>query len=221
VTVDGERVSPASLRVDIPLDPREHTIAVLQPGKQALTRTVSLSAGSRQTLQFDLSPSHTAAGPAYPPGEQSAVGQQDPNLPKRVVTFSAFGLAVAGAGVGAYFLLDAIDHQHDADLARRNIDASVMQFSVAGTPTAPGSECTPPFADSNREQACSDLSSAITARDKSRTISVWSFAMAGAGALGGTAALLFWPEHELTRNQSTVSFRLVPTLGGALLSGDF
>ncbi len=215
VTVDGQHVAQATLRLDIPLDPREHTIAVLQPGKRALTRTLTLSPGSRETVQFDLSPRSPALGAEYAqsalPGEED---HHDPNLAKRVVTYSAFTLAIAGTGVGVYFLLNASSNQREANRAR-------AELALSGTPTAPGSECSPPFADDARQKACAALSGAIDARDNSRTLSLWSFATAGAGALGGAAVLLFWPEHQSPQGQPAASLHLMPTLGGAVVSGRF
>jgi hypothetical protein len=60
------------------------------------------------------------------------------------------------------------------------------------------------------------LEGAIDHRDRSESLAVWSFAIAGVGAIGGTAVLLFWPESK-----QEARLRLLPTLGGAVLSGSF
>lgn len=229
IRIDGQRISSAALRVDIPLDPTEHTIAVLRPGKPNLTRVVSIRSGSRQTERFDVTPAAPKVTAEYAEGQPSArPSDRDPNLTKKVVMYSAYALALAGTGVGIYFVLDANKNDDTAQLARVDIAQAVADLENGGHATfVPGSECSPPFntmegqaqyqLERLRNKACVELSGAVDHRDRSETLAVWSFALAGAGAIGGTAVLLLWP--DATSND--VSVRVLPTLGGAVLSGTF
>jgi hypothetical protein len=230
VRIDGQRISTAALRVDIPLDPTEHTVAVLRPGKPNVTRVVTIKSGSRQTERFDVTPAApTQVTAQYAEGQPSArPSRGDPNLTKKVVMYSAYALALAGTGVGIYFVVDANKNDDTAQSARVDIAQAVADLEGGGHPTfAPGSECSPPFnmgmtdqqrqLEGQRYDACVELSGAVDHRDRSETLAVWSFAIAGAGAIGGTAVLFLWPDS--TAND--VSLRVLPTLGGAVLSGTF
>jgi hypothetical protein len=228
VRIDGQRISTAALRVDIPLNPTEHTIAVLRKGEATVTRIVTVRSGSRQTERFDVTPVPPKVTAEYaqgqPPYEPST---RDRDITKKVVMYSAYALAIAGAGAGIYFVVDANKNDHTAELARRQIAQAVADLEDGGhAPFVPGSECSQPFnmgmndaqrrLETQRYDACVDLGGAIDHRDRSESFAVLSFAIAGAGALGGTAVLLFWPDSK----QGT-ALRVVPTLGGAMISGSF
>jgi tetratricopeptide (TPR) repeat protein len=226
VRIDGQRISTAALRVDIPLNPREHTIAVLRKGKPTVTRLVTVRSGSRQTERFDVTPVVPKVTAEYakgqPPYEPST---RDRDITKKVVMYSAYALGIAGAGAGIYFVIDANKNDDEADAARLRVGQAVADLESGGHPTfVPNSECdfTMGFSEQQREldeeryDACVDLGGAIDHRDRSESLAVWSFAIAGVGAIGGTAVLLFWPESK-----QEARLRLLPTLGGALISGSF
>lgn len=231
VRIDGQRISTAALRVDIPLDPKEHTVAVLRKGKPTVTRIVTVTSGSRQTERFDVTPVVPKVTAEYakgqPPYEPST---RDRDITKKVVMYSAYALGIAGAGAGIYFVIDANRHADSAELARVDIAQAVADLESGGhAPFAPGSECSQPFnmgmsdaqgrLEAQRYSACVDLEGAIDHRDRSESLAVWSFAIAGVGALGGTAVLLFWPDGEQDTARPTL--RVMPTLGGAVISGSF
>lgn len=217
VRVDGAVVSPAALRLDIPLDPHEHTVSVLRSNRPTLRRKVTLTAGSRQTERFDLTAA--VANAEYATGDLPLEDQHDPNLTKRVVTYSAFALAVAGTGMGIYFLIDASASERTAKLARADVARAVDSIEQQGI-TLPRAPCSTPYQSINQSRdladACVELYGAVDHKNRSRTLSVWSFAIAGVGALGGTATLLFWPEHA-----PKVSLNLAPGIAGANLRGTF
>lgn len=228
VRIDGQRISAAALRVEIPLDPTQHTVAVLRAGKPMVTRVVMVQSGSRQTERFEVTPVAPKVTAEYAAGQPAAhPPSRDPNLTKKIVMYSAYALAIAGAGAGIYFVVDANKNDDTADLARGDIAQAVVDLESGGHPTfAPGTECSPPFnmgmtdqqrlLEGQRYDACVDLSGAVDHRDRSETLAVWSFAIAGVGAIGGTAVLLFWPEHK-----QGSALHIMPTLGGAVLSGSF
>jgi hypothetical protein len=224
VLVDGLVISKTALRLDIPLNPGAHTVAVQQSGRPTVTRSLTLKAGGRHSERFDLTPAAPAA--AAPVTAEYASGEMpepesDPTVAKKVVIYSAYALALAGTGVGVYFLLDAQANQDTADLARADVLEAVRQVEMQGMMIPDGGECSPPFNLNNgmldpRLDPCVELGGAIDNRDRSRTLATWSFVIAGVGALGGTAALLFWPDPE-----DKTALRVTPTLGGAILSGQF
>jgi len=226
VRVDGQRISAAAVRVDIPLDPREHSIALLRPNKPTVTRTIVLKSGGRLTERFDLSaPAVTAE---YASGQPHAFPEStQPNVIKNVVMYSAYGLALGAVGAGVYFVMDANDNAAEARAWRNEVAASVRALEAGGhAPFSETSECDEPVdisgdasqqqLEEDRRQACAGLRGSIDNRDRSETLAIWSFAIAGVGALGGTAVLLFWPDAE-----GRTALRVTPTLGGALISGRF
>lgn len=229
VRIDGQRISAAALRVEIPLNPTQHTIAVLRAGKPMVTRVVMVKSGSRQTERFDVTPIAPKVTAEYatgqPPGHPPS---RDPNLTKKIVMYSAYALAIAGVGTGIYFVVDANKHDDDVDTARVHVAQAVVDLEDANHPPFDeDKQCSEPFnmgmndmqqfLEGKRYDACAELGRAVDRRDRSETLAAWSFAIAGAGAIGGTAVLLLWPEPK----QQTTTLRILPTLGGAILSGTF
>jgi hypothetical protein len=227
VLVDGQRISAAALRVDIPLDPKEHTIAVVQPGKPNVTRVVVVKSSTRQTELFDLTPAArpVASEPPAEPAAQPSHG--DPNLAKKIVMYSAYGLALVGVGTGVYFVIDANNSDDAAGAARNDVATAINALENGGHAPFPlGAECSAPFPtamgdpqpqlETARHDACISLSGAVDDRDRSQNLALWSFALGGVAAVGGTAVLLFWPD---AKPQSAL--RITPTLGGAMISGSF
>jgi hypothetical protein len=221
VTLDGEVLSRVALQSDIPLNPGEHTIEVRRSRQPALRRTLQLRSGQRHGERFDVSPA-PAPTPARARHDEKERAEQSgsANIARRVVIYTGYALALSGTGFGIYFLVDAGSNQDKADQAREDVQSALESLESSGMPVT-AAPCAPPFnvavsAEAERRAACAQLSNSLDDRDRSRALSVWSFAIAGAGALGGTAALLFWPEDE-----RDTSLRLAPALGGAVLSGRF
>jgi hypothetical protein len=231
VRIDGQRISSAALRVDIPLDPVEHTIAVLRKDKPSVTRVITVRSGSRQTERFDVTPAEPKVTAEYAQGQPPyEPAKRDRDITKKVVMYSAYALALVGAGAGIYFVIDANKNDDTADLARLDIAQAVAELESGGhAPFPAGSECAPPFnmgmsdaqraLEAKRYDACVDLEGAIDHRDRSKTLAAWSFGISGVAALGGTAVLLLWPESEAKQNSASV--HIAPTLGGAMIFGNF
>lgn len=219
VTLDGEVLPRVTLQSDIPLNPGEHVLEVRRSGQPAQRRTVQLRSGQRHGERFDVSraplPAHTQQHE-----QERAEHASGSNVARRIVIYTGYALALSGTGMGIYFLVDAGSKQDAAERARNDVQSALQSLDSSGMPVS-GAPCAPPFnvavsSDVDRRTACVDLSNALDDRDRARTLAVWSFAIAGVGALGGTAALLFWPESD-----RDTALRIAPTLGGAVLSGRF
>jgi hypothetical protein len=118
VTRDGEVVPPVAYNVEVPVDPGEHVVEAMQPGRRAWSTLVTVGHDGellRVTIPELEALPDAKAQPSFPP---SAPPSPPPSAPSPAVamtgrrrppntTWVAAGVAVAGVGVGTYFGLSA------------------------------------------------------------------------------------------------------------------
>ncbi|HKO51005.1 MAG TPA: PEGA domain-containing protein [Polyangiaceae bacterium] len=195
LTIDGAAVTvPPS--GDVFLEPGEHHISVSHEGYEPSQQTVRLSKGSAQVLWIKLTQIGAATEPSADP-ERRASASTEVTLPLAnnhsrrsiVPALVGGGLVAAGAAVGVVFLLSANSSQKDADQLR----AALPEPNGCGAGTPHAAECA----------ALEDKNSDV---DRSRTIEIIGFSVAGAAAVG-TAVYLLWP-----RSHSHAGNAFSPTL---------
>lgn len=93
---DGVEFGPASMGMALPVDPGEHTVALIIAGKQARTVTVTLQEGESKQVELEPDGPPAAAGerPQQPEAAQPASGGST----KRTVGYALGGLGLAGVG---------------------------------------------------------------------------------------------------------------------------
>jgi hypothetical protein len=216
VLVDGRELSHAALGLDVPLNPGEHRIIVQRPQGPELVRKVMLEPGQRRTEELDLSFAVEAPSVPVPMSRSESAPRRDDaksSVAKQIVTYSSYAIALAGVGTGIFFLTEAADH----DNAARKDRALIAEQAASLGDTASKHPCSTPYPSLGLEEPCVALHHDIEQRNDARRLAVIGFAIAGAGALGGTAALLFWP----TQKEERMTWRVTPMLGGLVASGRF
>lgn len=131
LTVDGQVVPPTLLDTELPADPGEHTVQVTAVGYLKALARVSLSPADKKTvsLRLEVDPN---APVITPPAQESTgkgevgavVGTREPATrtvlprtseaaPSHAAAYVAWGVGVAGVGVGSAFGIIAMNDQHD------------------------------------------------------------------------------------------------------------
>lgn len=106
VTLDRERVKPALLGVEVPVDPGRHQLEAQVPGGEVSRVALTLGEQERKTVEISVAaPVSVPAAVVAPPLERSsAPTRRAPGPPRaswqRPAAFAAGGLAVAGLGTG-------------------------------------------------------------------------------------------------------------------------
>jgi hypothetical protein len=123
VTLDGEKVSSASLGTERAVDPGAHSLAASADGFEPATAKVSLGEGQKGAVTLELKPSapSTAAAPATPSASAAAAPSNPPGEPgprppqhrSNVVPYALVGVGVVAVGVGAAFGIIANGKKND------------------------------------------------------------------------------------------------------------
>jgi hypothetical protein len=117
VTLDGAAVSPSQLDTRLPVDPGEHVIEATVQGRPPVHRSVAMQEGNVTVVEMNTA-SPAPATPATPPAAQAPPATPAPTpeptppavheapSPSRTAAWLSTGgaVALAGAGVAAYFL---------------------------------------------------------------------------------------------------------------------
>jgi hypothetical protein len=193
------------------VDAGDHHAVVSREGYETNSQTLHVSKGSAQVLWIKL-PEQGAAAPAPAPAPVAAPvldtlpPKLDEGSPRSLVpAVIGGGLVVAGAAVGVVFLLSANSSQKDAN----QVAGSLPGNNACGAGTPHTADCAT-LHDDNKDI------------DRSRTIELTGFAVAGAAAVG-TLVYLLWP-HSIdaaTARSLTPSFSAAPGLGSLNLTGRF
>jgi hypothetical protein len=190
ITVAGEE---HTLPLADPLDvePGNVTIAASVDGR-AITKSAAVSPGQTITVSLDgasepAGAHASATGAAGTSGAAGASGSEPftppPDAPpsegfwttRHTIGVALAGLAVAGAGVGVGFLFAREGHVSD-----ENDIASSNPLACSDPASAP----------------CRDFKSAQDGASTAQTLSIVSFVVAGALAVG--SVILFWPSGQST-----------------------
>lgn len=120
---DGVPLQPAELGAPIPVDPGEHTIEAVAPGKQPWSSKIQVGADAAQ-VQVDiprLAPAgavtSTNAAPSATTTVDAAAPATDtpsPGSARRTLAFVAGGAGIVGLGLGTFFGLQASSKWSDA-----------------------------------------------------------------------------------------------------------
>lgn len=210
---DGVPVPREELGVAVPVDPGDHAIVVSAPGHAA--RTLNAHVGPESptaTVRIDsldegpVSTPTPAPAPAAPPAptpaeqpqaapEQPPASSQDSSKTRRLISFGAMGLGVAGIGVGTVF----------GFLAKSKLDASNGNGNCDST-------------DHCNKTGLSDRKDAETFA----TVSTIGFIAGGVLAAGGVVLFLTSAPPAAT-STTGVTLSPAPLTGGAgaLISGSF
>jgi hypothetical protein len=186
VTMDGTAVPSALIGVLHPVNPGSHKFRATSPTQASPEQTVEIKAAERQTVELVLSATAVAAVPVAPvaaaaaqPASPTPVPPPEPGPSSssgsamRIGSYVALGVGVVGVGLGTVFLLSANSKQKDADSA----------FDACG-----GKACSGP----DRAKVDSLDSDVAT----SKTLSLTSFVVGGAGLATGVTLLVLSGKHQ-------------------------
>lgn len=123
---DGVALQEAELGSPIPVDPGEHVVEAVAPGKQAWSSKVQVAANAAKVSVEIPALQPSAGGPATPPTQTPATttttvttppaadSGADPGASRRVAGLVLGGVGVVGIGVGAFFGVQASSKWSDA-----------------------------------------------------------------------------------------------------------
>jgi hypothetical protein len=200
VMVDGTEkgtLDGGTARVEV--SEGSHTVTVHVPGSQAPSLTTTVKAGGEQEVSFALAPR-----------SESDDSEGEPSKPfptRKVVAYSALGVAAVLITVAAVEGLGWLSDKSDSDNQRANIPANVGDACGVGTAT-PNATYAPAAA-----AACNDSKDAQT----KSTIS-WVTGVAGLAA-GGVGVWLLTTDHDADSSASASSGRFKPRVGVSPLIG--
>lgn len=206
---DDVELGEGSLGVALPVNPGEHWVVVMAPGRAEARRKVKVAEGQRREyLAHPGSAPATAAasdGDTPHPDSQPVVaeppGAAEDHSGRTTWAWVAGGVSVAGLGAGLLFSKFANDEEKRAE------------DKVAGLPVD--------YCSKNpNASACADAADARDKRDTNRTVSTGAYIV---GVIGAVAAvtLLIWPQDDghQPAAAATLSVRFGP--GSAQLHGRF
>jgi hypothetical protein len=115
---DGVELGGASLGTPLPVDPGDHVVVVVAPGRSEARFTVALGAAETKTVDAEAGPESVAAattGASQGPGERQPAPARPDKADARGANGDAFrtvgwvtaGAGVVGLGVGTYFAFSA------------------------------------------------------------------------------------------------------------------
>jgi hypothetical protein len=202
VMMDGNSFPDAALDGDRPVDPGTHSLAATADGMIKAETTVSLADAESKAIELKLVPDPNATKPTQiPPPPQQAADQPKPDddhnkhpppppppSPSHVPAYIAFGVGVAGVGVGAVTGVLALGKKSSLD--------------TACGPTKTGCPST----------SQSDIDSAKTFG----TVSTIGFIVGGVGVAAGIVLLL--TEGSSSNATATVgSVHVTPDIGAGFV----
>ncbi|HYQ26360.1 MAG TPA: hypothetical protein VER04_04050 [Polyangiaceae bacterium] len=216
VTMDGATVPSALIGVSHPVNPGPHKFRATSTTQASPEVTVDIKAAARQTVELVLAPNAAVAGaPVAPvavaaaaatPAQPAPAAPEPPPSPSdssgsgmRVGGYVALGVGVVGVGLGTVFLLSANSKQKDADAA----------FDACGGKACSGAD------RAKVDSLDSDVAS-------SKTLSLTSFVVGGAGLATGATLLVLSGKHK-SEPSAQLAPRLQPWVGfrSVGLSGTF
>jgi hypothetical protein len=213
--VDGKEVSPKFLGERIDLDPGSHSLRLEAHGRLPWTLTLALQEQESRTVFADPGRAPNLDAPASNPQSEPASAPPDAVTRPRgrvgareVVLIAEAALTAAGVTVGTIFAVrySRADTRISGDL--RLIDARATARNEK-----PSDECS---IDSN--VTCRDLAPAYDELSRDRSFAIAGFVGAGVGVASLLTTWFLWPRET---KHSGPSARVVPTLGGAVVSGAF
>jgi serine/threonine-protein kinase len=120
---DGAALEPDRWGAPVPVDPGEHVVVAMAPGK-APYRMAFAVAGDAERVSVDVPVLLDAPGVAGPPRPEAATPSPSPHPAETIAVVSLAVAGVAGLGVGTYFGLRSMSEHADA---RAQCDGNVCQ----------------------------------------------------------------------------------------------
>jgi hypothetical protein len=208
---DGVLTAPAERGMAIPVDPGKHTIEARAPRKKPWSGTVDVADGAASEKLvipvLDDAPAPVESSSRVDAASTTSVSSADtsqaassaPGLaPQRMVALGSLGVAVVGLGVGTAFAVTA---------------HSKYETSLASCP--------------NDKNLCS--SQGVATRDDARAAGNVATVAFGVGAVALVTAAGLWflapsqrPQTAAsTMRTSSLQLRVTPTVGGAMVGGQW
>jgi hypothetical protein len=193
---DSVDVGPGQWGSNVPIDPGEHTITALAPGKKSWRTTVVVAPGvSPPPVVIPELAADAGPNPVAPPSNDTAVPENDDGRTRRWIGLGVAGAGVVGLAVGAVFGLSA---KSKLDDSAPHCDAATNHCDATG----------------------------VSLRDdslKAGTISTLAFLVGGAAVVGGAVLYLTAPKKLGAAASSGVMVAPVVgnTAGGVSLRGDW
>lgn len=202
IYVDDQPVGSAPLEHPIYLEAGRHVVHVQPSGAPLITRELTIEPGVvyRLALSSAAGASSGPASEAEPtPDPVLASAPSDHGHPidtRFVVVAGEAALALAAAGFGTVFALQANSSRDRADQLRAQINAGGDPVRVAE-----GSMCDPTYAA--RPLECADLSKAVDDTNALVTRSTVAFIAAGGFAAASVATYFLWPKPSGARHHES------------------
>ncbi|WP_437572485.1 tetratricopeptide repeat protein [Sorangium sp. So ce542] len=196
LTLDGERIAPAKA---VEVDPGEHTVSGVVPGRPPVTRTIRLDERAKGTIVLDLAPPLVEA-----PLARSAPAASGRDLRKPLLIG---GGVAAGVGIiaGTVFTGLALGDGSDAEDLRRKVDSDRELRGYCPSTQHP--------------PLCAELSDTVDRQYAFLNVAIYSFIIGAAGVGTAIYALVDRPAAPASRMQ------VVPHVGagstGISLTGRF
>lgn len=190
VSLDGEVLGPAPLRVDIWVGPGTHTFAARVPGSDPVSQQVTIAEGEAQMVTLMLQSSVAQKPAASPPADSPPPAKSDQGggvSAKAVVVIGGSVLSLAAVGVGVVFTVKSNSAANEAD----TLLAQIAEASDPGL-AASNSYCSPP-APAQRPAQCATYSSKLEDSKSAKSVAIASYITGGALAVGTLATALLWP----------------------------
>lgn len=195
VSLDGQTLGPAPLRVDVWVGPGTHTFTARVPGGEPVSQQVTISEGEAQMvtliLQSSVAQKPAAAAPSADAAAPAQADKGGGGVPaKTVVLIGGTVLSLAAVGVGVAFTVKSNSAAKDADTILAQIAASSDPDLAASN-----SYCSPP-APAKPPAQCSTYATKLEDSRNAKNVAIASYIAGGALAVGTVVTALVWPDAK-------------------------
>jgi hypothetical protein len=213
LTIDGHRLSSASLGKPIPLNPGRHAFVVSSPGSIPFSTDLSLKEGDAVVTNIVLAPEpsqnpvpvlHEAPPKVRVPNANGAT--TGGSRAQVYVLVGEGAIVLGGLAVGVAFTLRAASEDERASRDRANLGRTPGEMSV-GCTSQPQNVAT-----------CADIAAAVDNAGRDRVMALVGFIGAGVGAVAFAGTLILWPS---ARPQTAIRPWFAPDTTGLSVAGRF
>ena len=123
ITIDGNAIGAPAWGTAVPVDPGEHVIEAVAPGRKLWSKRIEAVASKTESVNVPVlepGPATAPTQPAYGPSDTPAAPSDAPpggedGSGQRTLGYVVAGVGVVGLGVGTVFGLQAISKRGDSD----------------------------------------------------------------------------------------------------------